>query len=103
MDIERSDGPERPAYYPIISLATAHAGTVYVCGVTADPDGKLGDVQAQTRETLARIDALLAKMGTNKSRLISAQVWLTDMDLFAAHNEVWNEWVDRNAQPTPRR
>jgi hypothetical protein len=44
MDIERYDGPERPAYYPIISLATAHAGTVYVCGMTADPDGKLGDV-----------------------------------------------------------
>lgn len=43
---------------------------------------------------MRRIDALLRKAGTSKSRLLFAQVWLTDMDDFAAHNAVWNRWVD---------
>jgi len=83
---------------PVISLASVHGGLVYVCGVTADPN-KLGDVKDQTRQVLALIDRLLARAGTNKSKLISTQVWLTDMGLFAAHNEAWNSWVDTNNPP----
>jgi enamine deaminase RidA (YjgF/YER057c/UK114 family) len=77
---------------------TAHGGIVYVSGVTAHPR-RLGDVKQQTAEVLARIDALLAKAGTSKANLLAAQVWLTDMSLFTAHNEAWNAWVDPGNAP----
>jgi enamine deaminase RidA (YjgF/YER057c/UK114 family) len=83
---------------PIINQVTAHGGIVYVSGVTAHP-GRLGDVKQQTAEVLARIDALLAKAGTSKANLLAAQVWLTDMSLFTAHNEAWNAWVDPGNAP----
>ena len=78
---------------PIINQVTAHGGIVYVSGVTAHP-ARLGDIKQQTTEVLVRIDALLAKAGTSKANLLAAQVWLTDMSLFTAHNEAWNAWVD---------
>jgi enamine deaminase RidA (YjgF/YER057c/UK114 family) len=82
---------------PIINQVTAHGGLVYVSGVTAPP-ARLGDIKQQTTEVLTRIDALLATAGTSKANLLAAQVWLTDMGLFSAHNEAWNAWVDpRNA------
>ena len=98
MDIQRIGITEPAGGIPVISFATIHAGLVYICGVTADPN-KLGDVKDQTRQVLDRIDRLLARAGTNKSRLLSAQVWLTDMSLFADHNEAWNEWVDAKNPP----
>lgn len=48
---------------------------------------------------MRRIDALLRKAGTSRSRLSSAQVWLADMDDFAAHNAAWNRWVDAAHPP----
>ena len=45
------------------------------------------------------IDAILHKVGTDKSKLLTAQVWLTDMRLFEAHNAVWNAWVDPQHPP----
>jgi enamine deaminase RidA (YjgF/YER057c/UK114 family) len=83
---------------PIINQVTAHGGIVYVSGVTAHP-ARLGDVRQQTTEVLIRIDALLAKAGTSKANLLAAQVWLTDMSLFTAHNEAWNAWVDPKNAP----
>ena len=83
---------------PIINQVTAHGGIVYVSGVTAHP-ARLGDVKQQTTEVLTRIDALLAKAGTSKANLLAAQVWLTDMSLFTAHNEAWNAWVDPKNAP----
>jgi enamine deaminase RidA (YjgF/YER057c/UK114 family) len=95
--IERFEAtPARPGI-PRISYATSHGDVVYLAGITAAPQ-RLGDVKEQTRDVLARIDDLLAAAGTDKSRLLTAQVWLTDMKLFADHNDAWNEWVDpRNA------
>lgn len=58
-----------------------------------------GDVKQQTTEVLGKIDALLAKAGTSKANLLAAQVWLTDMSLFTAHNEAWNAWVDPKNAP----
>lgn len=83
---------------PIISLATVHNNVVYLCGVTADPE-HLGDVRNQTRQILERIDLLLSKAGSDRSRLLSAQVWLADMAHFAAHNAEWNAWVDGKNPP----
>jgi enamine deaminase RidA (YjgF/YER057c/UK114 family) len=71
----------------------------HLCGVTTNPAGPLGDVKQQTREVLGYIDALLKMAGTDKSKLLTAQVWLTDMDDFADHNDAWNEWVDPDHPP----
>ncbi len=81
---------------PIISLAVAHDDKVYLCGVTPDP---VGDVKVQTAQVLRRIDRLLHQAGTDKSKLLTAQVWLADMRLFEDHNAAWNEWVDPNNPP----
>jgi enamine deaminase RidA (YjgF/YER057c/UK114 family) len=98
MDIARYGITQPTGGIPIISLATVHNGIAYLCGVTADPQ-RLGDVRDQTRQVLERIDRLLARAGTDKSKLLTAQVWLADMSLFAAHNEAWNAWVDAAGPP----
>jgi enamine deaminase RidA (YjgF/YER057c/UK114 family) len=98
MDIQRYSISKPIGDVPIISLATVHENIVYLCGVTADPT-HLGDVKDQTRQVLDRIDRLLSRAGTDKSKLLSAQVWLTDMMHFADHNSVWNDWVDPNNPP----
>ena len=81
---------------PLISLAVVHNGIVSTCGVTAEPTG---DVKVQTKKVLASIDGLLEKAGTDKSKLLTAQVWLADMRDFEEHNSVWNEWVDPQNPP----
>ena len=82
---------------PIIICCCAR-NIVYLCGITADP-AHLGDVKDQTRQVLERVDRLLARAGTDKSKLLSAQVWLTDMANFEAHNAAWNAWVDPKNPP----
>jgi enamine deaminase RidA (YjgF/YER057c/UK114 family) len=77
---------------PRMSQAVEHAGIVYLAGqVGDDPDA---DVTTQTRQILANIDRLLAECGTDKSRVLWAQLWVTDMRNFAAMNEVWDAWID---------
>ena len=95
MSITRHEFPVTPGR-PIISRVVEHGDTVYVCGITSDP---VGDVAAQTKQVLARIDDALRLAGTDKSRLLTAQVWLADMRLFEAHNAVWNAWVDPQNAP----
>ena len=80
---------------PIISKVVEHGGIVYVCGSARS----VGDITAQTRQVLERIDEALRLAGTDKSKLLTAQVWLSDMRLFEAHNAVWNEWVDPDNAP----
>jgi enamine deaminase RidA (YjgF/YER057c/UK114 family) len=98
MDIERFGLTPTIPGIPLISYATSFGNVVYLAGVTADP-GASADVKVQTRQALARIDTLLSKVGTDKSKMLTAQVWLTDMNLFAAHNDAWNEWVDPKSPP----
>lgn len=95
-EIQRFEFTPTIAGIPLISWAVAHGDLVQISGITGSPDG---DVAQQTRQILARMDQLLAKAGTDKSKLISATVWLTDMSLFAAHNNAWNEWVDPKNPP----
>lgn len=94
--IERHGNTKDLPDLPTISLAVAHGDLVHLCGVTPDP---VGDVATQTRQVLERVDALLARAGTSKEHLLSAQVWLADMEAFAAHNEAWNAWVDVDDPP----
>ena len=96
MQITRHEYPLRGAGVPIISRVVEHGNTVYVCGTLPDP---VGDIAAQTKQVLDRIDKSLSLAGTNKSRLVTAQVWLADMRLFEAHNAVWNAWVDPENAP----
>lgn len=59
-----------------------------------------GDVAVQTSEALSRVDALLARAGTDKHWLLSAQIWLTSMADFDAMNAVWNAWLPEGCAPT---
>ncbi len=75
-----------------MSQAVIHGNTVYTAGqVALGAPGKPAD--EQTRDILGRIDALLAEAGTDKSKLISATIWLADMADFEAMNAVWDAWV----------
>jgi len=96
MTIERHLITEEPNNGPIISRAVVHGDRVYICGITGDPSG---DITAQTRLALERIDQLLKRAGTDKSRALTAQVWLSDIRLFRQHNLAWNEWVDPQNPP----
>jgi enamine deaminase RidA (YjgF/YER057c/UK114 family) len=82
---------------PRMSQAVVHGNTVYLAGVVAD-DTKL-DTAGQTRQVLAKIDALLAKAGTDKSKLLSAVIYITDMANFADMNKVWDGWVSPGNTP----
>jgi len=82
---------------PILSLAVEHGGTVYLAGVVAK-DLKQ-DVKGQTREILAEIDRLLAKCGSDKSKILSATIWVTDIRNRTPMNEVWTAWVDKKNLP----
>ena len=104
MTVERYALTPHAPGIPRISYVIARGDTVYTAGITpfiagAPEGGPLGDIKAQTRMVLAQIDRLLAQAGTDKSKLLTAQVWLTDMSLFAQHNDAWNEWVDADNPP----
>ena len=75
-----------------LSNAVEHGNTVYLAGIVADD--ATADVAGQTQQILKRIDALLATCGTDKSRVLSAQIWLTDIGNRPAMNAVWSAWVD---------
>src|SRR5205807_9237821 len=77
---------------PIISQAVVHGNVAYFAGITPNPIA--GDIKTQTAQVLRRVDELLNLAGTDKSHLLSAQVWIADMRLFEDHNSVWNEWVE---------
>lgn len=78
--------------------AVVHGDTVYLSGqVALDAGGE--SVTAQTKNILDRIDVLLEKAGTNKSKLLSASIWLSDIATFAEFNAVWDAWVDPSATP----
>ena len=81
-----------------MSKAVIHGNMVYLAGITARDLS--GDVAAQTRDVLETIDGLLAEAGTHKGKVLTAQVWLRDMGLFADMNAVWNDWVDPAIPPS---
>jgi enamine deaminase RidA (YjgF/YER057c/UK114 family) len=82
---------------PILSLAVEHGDTVYLAGIVAK--NLDADVKGQTREVLAEIDRLLAKSGSSKSKILQAQIWVTDIRNRALMNEVWTAWVDPKNLP----
>jgi enamine deaminase RidA (YjgF/YER057c/UK114 family) len=83
---------------PRMSQAVIHGNTVYTAGQVAQraPGGSVTD---QTKDILARIDELLAEAGSDKTKLISATIWITNMDDFAEMNAVWDAWVSPGNTP----
>jgi enamine deaminase RidA (YjgF/YER057c/UK114 family) len=82
---------------PRMSQAVIHGDTVYLQGLTADDPSQ--DVKAQTAQILAKVDMLLAEAGTDKSKLLSANIWLTDIATWSQMNEVWDAWVSPGHAP----
>jgi enamine deaminase RidA (YjgF/YER057c/UK114 family) len=74
-----------------MSKAVVHGDTVYLAGIVADDTA--ADVKGQTEQILATIDALLAEAGSDKSKLLKANIWLSDMSTFAQMNEAWDAWI----------
>jgi enamine deaminase RidA (YjgF/YER057c/UK114 family) len=79
-----------------MSQAVIHGNTVYLSGQVGEPGET---VTEQTRTILAQIEALLADAGSDKSRILSATIWLADMADFAEMNAVWDRWVDGQDPP----
>jgi enamine deaminase RidA (YjgF/YER057c/UK114 family) len=91
MSIRRIDPGRR------LSGAVVHGGVVYISGQV--PDTPHADVATQTREILAKIDRLLREAGSDKSRLLNASVWLSDIVTFDQMNGVWETWLPEGATP----
>lgn len=80
-----------------LSEMVVHQGTVYLAGqVAAHPTP---DITAQATDVFSQIDRLLAEVGSNKSKLVSVTVYLTDMANFEAMNRVWDAWIPAGQPP----
>ncbi len=81
----------------ILAKAVEYHGFVFVQGCTAHDLSK--DITGQTREVLDSIDAILETHGTDKTRLLQAQIWLKDIRDRDAMNAVWSEWLPEAGAP----
>ena len=81
-----------------MSQVVVHGETVYVAGQVAS-GAPGGTVANQTQDILDRIDGYLAEAGSDKSKILSANIWITDMANFAEMNAVWDAWVTPGNTP----
>ena len=88
---------ERKQVGPRLSQAVVHGDTVYLAGIVADHP--IPDAAAQTGQILDQIDKLLAECGSNKSKLLMATIWLSDIRYFDEMNSVWDKWVVAGQTP----
>ncbi len=89
---------ERIEAGPRMSKAVVYGDTVYLAGQTSQ-NAANGSVTEQTSDILAIIDGFLAQAGTDKTKLLSANIWLTDISTFAEMNAVWDAWVAPGCAP----
>lgn len=80
-----------------MSSAACVGGLCFLAGQV--PTDLAGDISQQTREVLDAVDRVLAELGSNKSAIVSVQVWLADMADFSGMNAVWDQWVDPEHPP----
>jgi len=83
---------------PRMSQAVIHGSTVYLAGQVAD-QAKGRSVGDQTREILATIERLLAEAGSDKTKILSATIYLADIAAFAEMNAVWDAWIPAGHAP----
>jgi len=74
-----------------MSRVVVHGETIYLCGQVAKDD--TAEIKGQTATTLEKIEELLGSVNSDKTRLLSVTIYLADMTLFKAMNEVWDAWV----------
>ncbi|SCB38024.1 RidA family protein [Rhizobium lusitanum] len=80
-----------------LSRVVIHEKVAYFSGLTADDKSK--DTVGQTEQILAKADAFLEKIGSNRSLLLSATIWLRDIEDFDAMNRAWTAWIDKDEPP----
>ena len=80
-----------------MSQIVIHGDTVYLAGQVANDSN--ANITVQTEQVLQKIDALLAEAGSDKNKILSAQIWLASMGHFAQMNEVWDAWVPEGQAP----
>src|ERR1700710_1528034 len=88
---------ERKHVAPRLSQVVIHGDTVYLAGVVADHT--VADVGIQTGQILDKIDQYLRESGTDKSKILTATIWLSDMRYFDEMNAVWDKWVSPGNAP----
>ena len=91
MQIKRYESGKR------MSMAVVYNGFVFVAGQVADDPSQ--DVKGQTTQILAKIDKLLEQVGADKTKILSANIWLADYTTFNEMNEVWDAWVPEGDAP----
>ena len=87
---------ERIESGPRMSQAVVHGDTVYLAGQVGAPGES---VTVQTQQVLAQIEKLLAATGSDKSKILTATIWMADMADFAEMNAVWDKWVAKGHSP----
>lgn len=80
-----------------MSRAVVHHDTIYLCGQVAED--RHADITGQTETMLAKVDALLESVGSDRNHMLSATLYLKDMALFEAMNRVWDAWVPEGKAP----
>lgn len=95
MTIERFDVND--ATGAVASRCVAYGDMVHIGGITAQDTS--GDVAAQMRDILHTVDGYLTKVGASRTDVLTVQVWIKNMELFADMTAVWNEWVDPKIPP----
>ena len=91
MTIERKHVGQR------LSQVVIHGDTVYLAGIVADHP--VADVAAQTGQILDKIDQYLKEAGSDKTKMLSATIWLSDIRYYDEMNSVWDKWVPKDAAP----
>lgn len=82
---------------PRMSQVVIHGNTVYTAGIVADDANT--DVGGQTGQILDKIDAYLQEAGSDKSKILMATIWLSDINDFNNMNAVWDMWVPKDNPP----
>ncbi|BEV14347.1 RidA family protein [Herbaspirillum sp. DW155] len=90
-DIQRKGGSAR------FSQIVVHNGTVYLAGQVSQLTG--ADIREQAKDVFTKIDSLLAKADSNKGRLLSATIWLVDMQDYDQLNQEWDAWLAGHGTP----
>ena len=80
-----------------MSQIVIHGDTIYLAGQVANDAG--ADITVQTQQVLQKVDAMLAEAGSDKTKILSAQIWISNIGHFAQMNEVWDAWVPEGQAP----
>ncbi|MEO5733659.1 MAG: RidA family protein [Rubrivivax sp.] len=80
-----------------LSEMAVHNGVAYLAGQV--PDDATQDMSGQVRQVLAAVDALLARVGSSKARILMCQIYIADLADFPALNAVWDDWVAEGQAP----